>query len=36
MDIDGAMVAMADHSLSETIDFMRAVVEAHERKKRKV
>ena len=29
-------VAMADHSLSETIDFMRAVVEAHERKKRKV
>ena len=29
-------VAMVDHSLSETIDFMRAVVETHERKKQKV
>jgi len=27
-------VAMADHSVDETVDFMRAVVEAHERKRR--
>jgi len=27
-------VAMADHSVDETVDFMRAVVEAHEKKKR--
>ncbi|MGQ9569800.1 MAG: hypothetical protein ACUVWP_03790 [bacterium] len=27
-------VAMADHSVNETVDFMRAVVEAHERKKK--
>lgn len=28
-------VATADHSVDETVDFMRAVVEAHERKKKK-
>jgi hypothetical protein len=27
-------VAMADHSVDETVDFMRAVVEAHERKRK--
>lgn len=27
-------VAMADHSVDETVDFMRAVVEAHERKEK--
>jgi hypothetical protein len=28
-------VAMADHSVDETVDFMKAVVEAHEKKKNK-